>query len=230
MNKTVNKSTRSAKSASASKSSARASTGAKAEVAASRRKFVVFLSLVGLLTGTSALLLALAPAPLAPGAASSLFAVGQPESLDAIFDTPAALRDGRWQYVFVHHSQTDGGNAATLGESPDGLADHFVIGNGDGCGDGEVQIAQRWHRQAPAGRLPGLKSIDPSCVSICLIGDFNRARPTPTQILRLSQLVAALQARCGIPAANVHLIEGDGSPAGVGRYFPVQPVRQQLLP
>lgn len=196
----------------------------------SQRTVVVFASLLAAMTVASALLLALAPAPLTPSAARALFAEGQPESIDAIFDTPVPVPDGRWKYVFIHHSKTDAGNAATLGESADGLADHFVIGNGDGCGDGEVQIAQRWHRQKPAGRLPGLQSIDPSCVSICLIGDFNRARPTPTQALRLSQLVTALQARCGIPAANVHLLEGDGSPAGVGRYFPVQSVRQQLLP
>lgn len=196
----------------------------------SQRKVVVFASLLAAMTATGALLLALAPAPLAPGAVSSLAAVGQSQSLDVIFDTPVPLRDGRWQYVFIHHSKTDGGNAATLGESAGGLADHFVIGNGAGCGDGEVQIAQRWHRQGAAGRMSGLESIDPSCVSICLIGDFNRARPTPTQILRLSQLVTALQARCGIPAANVHLFGGDGSTAGAGRYFPLASLREQLLP
>ncbi len=182
------------------------------------------------MTATSALLLALAPAPLTPGAASSLFAVGTPESLDSVFNTPVPPQKGSWQYVYVHQSKTDAGSAATLGESSEGLGDHFVIGNGDGCGDGEIQIAQRWQRQKPAGRVEGLASIDPSCVSICLIGDFDRARPTPTQMLRLTQLVAALQDRCVIPAGNVRLLEGKPDAAYVGRYFPTTSFRSQLLP
>ena len=195
----------------------------------SQRTVIVFAALLAVMTATSALLLALAPAPLAPGAASSLFAVGTPDSLDAIFQTSVPVPDGRWRYVYVHHSRTPAGSAATLGESGDGLADHFVIGNGDGCGDGEVQIAQRWHRQKPAGNL-GQSQIDPSCVSICLIGDFNCARPTETQLRRLSQLVTALQDRCGIPAANVHVREGDRTMTGVGQYFPAARLRDQLLP
>ena len=204
----------------------------KARQHGSQRKVVVFASLLAVMTVTSALLLALAPAPLAPGAVTSLSAPGggQAQSLDVIFDTPVPVQDGRWRYVFIHHSKTDGGSAATLGESAGGLADHFVIGNGDGCGEGEIQVAQRWHRQGAAGRMPGLKPIDPACVSVCVIGDFDRARPTATQVRRLSQLVAALQARCGIPADNVLLFAGDGSAAGVGRYFPLATLREQLLP
>jgi hypothetical protein len=201
-----------------------------AAAAGPQRKVVVFASLLAVMTVTSALLLALAPAPLAEGASSSLFAVGQPQSLDAIFNTRVEMEPRRWKYVFVHHSRTDAGSAATLGESANGLADHFVIGNGDGCGDGEVQVAQRWHRQRPAGQMTGVQSIDPACVSICLIGDFNRARPTQMQLLRLEQLITALQARCGIPAANVHLLPADPSPAGVGRYFPAESIRERLLP
>jgi hypothetical protein len=197
----------------------------------SQRKVVVFAALLTVMTVTSALLLALAPAPLAPGAASSLFAVGTPDSLDAIFETSTPVQAGRWKDIYVHHSLTPAGSAATLGESAGGLADHFVIGNGDGCGDGEVQVAQRWHRQRAAGQVAGLASINHSCVSICLIGDFDRAMPTQTQMLRLSQLVAALQDRCGIPAANVHLLQGNTvSPAGIGRHFPVSRLRERLLP
>ena len=105
-----------------------------------------------------------------------------------------------------------------------------MIGNGDGCGDGEVQVAQRWNHQKNPGRVEGLRSIDASCISICLIGDFARTRPTPTQMLRLTQLVGALQTRCGIPAANVRFLDGDRSTAGVGRHFPAQTLKSQLLP
>ena len=46
-----------------------------------RRSLIVLGSLVGLLTATSALLLALAPAPLAPEASGSLFAIDVPQSM-----------------------------------------------------------------------------------------------------------------------------------------------------
>jgi hypothetical protein len=198
--------------------------------AANRRKFFVFVSLVGLLTGTSALLLALAPAPLKPDSAASLFALEAPKSMDAIFETTNPVAPGQWKYIFVHHSQTVSGNAASLASRPGGLGDHFVIGNGSGCVDGEIQIGHRWASQLPAGRTPGLATVRPDCVSICLVGDFNRAAPTPTQRLRLSQLVATLQSRLGIPGSGIHLVQGTNTPADAGRHFPVDAFRQQLLP
>jgi hypothetical protein len=199
-------------------------------VEASRRKFFVFLSLVGLLTGTSALLLALAPAPLRPDSAASLFALDTPRSMDAIFDTTNPVAPGQWKYIFIHHSQTPAGNAATLAARPGGLGDHFVIGNGSGCVDGEIQIGHRWASQLPAGRAPGLATMRPDCVSICLVGDFNRAAPTPTQRLRLAQLVTTLQKQLAIPGSAIHLVQGTHTPADAGRHFPIDAFRQQVMP
>jgi len=204
--------------------------GASAAAAASRRKFFVLLSLAGLLTGTSALLLALAPAPLRPDSAASLFALDVPKSMDVIFDTANPVATGRWKYIFIHHSQSASGNAATLASHPGGLGDHFVIGNGSGCVDGEIQIGHRWASQLAPGRPSGLAAVRPDCVSICLVGDFNRSAPTPTQRLRLAQLVTALQGRLGIPGSSIHLVQGTHSPADAGRLFPVESFRQQLLP
>ena len=198
--------------------------------AASRRKLFVFLSLSGLLTGTSALLLALAPAPLKPDSAASLFALDAPTTMDAIFETTNPVAPGQWKYVFIHHSQTPSGNAATLAARPGGLGDHFVIGNGSGCVDGEIQIGHRWLSQLPAGRTPGLAQVRPDCVSICLVGDFNRAAPTPMQRMRLAQLVTTLQSRLGIPGSAIHVVQGTNTPADAGRHFPVDAFRQQLLP
>ena len=60
------------------------------------RKVVVFTTLMGVLTLTSALLLALAPAPLTPDASSSLFAIDAPESMDVIYQTQSSVRPGRY--------------------------------------------------------------------------------------------------------------------------------------
>src|SRR5688500_10226789 len=104
----------------------------------STRKLVVFSTLLGVLSVTSALLMALAPAPIVPAAATRLFAVDAPSSLHAIFNTRAPLIASRWKYIYVHHSATPTGNALTLGQQTNGAGDHFIIGNGDGCEEGEI--------------------------------------------------------------------------------------------
>jgi hypothetical protein len=193
------------------------------------RNVIVLTSLVSVLTLTSALLLALAPAPLTPDATDRLFAIETPQTMDVIFQTDTPMRTGRWKYIYVHHSTTTAGNALSLAQGSAGVADHFIIGNGDGSVDGEVQIGPRWNNQTPAGVPKGATSIDPDCISICLIGDFDRGVPTPTQLRRLEQLVNALQGRLRIGATDVFL-DQSASAAGVGRYFPQTAFREQLLP
>jgi hypothetical protein len=117
-----------------------------------------------------------------------------------------------------------------LAESSDGLADHFVIGNGDGCGDGEIQIGQRWAQQLAPGLTPGANYIDPDCISICLIGDFNLTQPTPTQRRRLVQLIGALQNKLRISRDHIYLYSGVETAAGVGRHFPVNDLRTEITP
>jgi N-acetylmuramoyl-L-alanine amidase len=188
---------------------------------------LVFASLLGALAATSFLLLALAPAPLPAGAVQSLFAVGTPASMDAIFSTATPMQSGRWNYIYIHQSKTLSGNAATLGDAPGGLADHFVIGNGDGCHDGEVQIGERWTDQTPAAAPPG-RSLRPDCISICLVGDFDTAAPTATQQRRLVQLLTALQARADISSSHLIALDGDSSTAGVGQFFSAEAILRQL--
>jgi len=105
-----------------------------------------------------------------------------------------------------------------------------VIGNGDGCADGEIQIGQRWTQQLAAAVTPGLDSIRPDCISICVVGDFDHARPTPTQERRLVELVSILQGRLKIQRTAVWFDTHSGNPAGVGRYFPAAEFRSRILP
>jgi hypothetical protein len=78
--------------------------------------------------------------------------------------------------------------------------------------------------------VPGTTSIATDCISICVVGDFDRSSPTPTQRLRLTQLVQALQRRLGVTADRVYLHQGSGTAADVGEAFPVASFREQLLP
>jgi hypothetical protein len=196
----------------------------------SRRKFIVFSTLLGVLSLTSALLMALAPAPLVPDAATSLFAVDEPRSMDVIFQTKVAVGGGSWKNIYIHHSKTASGNALSLAQASDGMGDHFIIGNGDGLMDGEIQIGQRWNQQQPGLPPVGVNQLDTHWISIGLVGDFDKTVPTPTQLRRLAQLVGALQGELHVPAANVLVIDKPRTPAGIGRYFPQSAFRGQLLP
>jgi N-acetylmuramoyl-L-alanine amidase len=192
----------------------------------SNRKFIVFTCLMGTLTLTSVLLLMLAPAPLTPEVATSLFAVDTSASLDPIFESHSPADQQRWKYIYVHQSRTAEGTAATAGQS-----DHFVIGNGQGSLDGEIQVTQLWsHQESVATPPKGVQQIDPNCISICLIGDFDHTRPTATQQRRLTQLVSALQSHLRIPASQVWLMDQPASPAGIGQLFPTAAFRNQILP
>ena len=194
------------------------------------RKVVVFTSLIAVLVFTSALLMALAPAPLTPDATNSLFAVDAPASMDAVFQTQVPCNNTAWKYIYIHHSRSTASGTPNIAQPNGELSDHFVIGNGEGLADGEVQLGQRWEEQRSAAAPVRGTQIDPACISICVIGDFDQSRPTPTQLRRLAQLVNSIQARYRIPLASVALADQSHSVAGIGKYFPVTAFREQLIP
>jgi hypothetical protein len=194
------------------------------------RTVAVFVTLVGMVAITSLLLLVLAPPPLTTSMWRSLFALDTPESLDVIFQTQAPVVAGRWRYIYVHHSRTPGGDAVSLAQQS-GACDHFVIGNGDGCIDGEIQMTQNWNHQLSITTPPqGASQMDAGCISICVVGDFDRSLPTPTQQRRLAQLVGTLQGKLRIGAGDVQVYDLAESPAGIGHSFPIAAFRGQILP
>lgn len=180
------------------------------------RKMVVFSSLVGCLTLTGGLLVALAPSPLSPDAPASLSAVAGTDTLSSIYATRTPVSLGRWTAVYVHHSGSQ--------VAPTSQSDHFLIHP-----DGQIQFTPRWSNQSSAAAPAGAASIDPACVSICLVGDLDQNAPTAAQVTHLTQLIQSLQSRLGLPARSVLTLHQPGSPAAVGRLFPTTDFRNQLL-
>ena len=79
-----------------------------------------------------------------------------------------------------------------------GLAYHFVIGNGHGSGDGEIEIGPRWVKQLQGGHLHS-DELNMIALGVCFVGDFNTTRPTKRQIAAAIELVTYLRQRCGPP-------------------------------
>ena len=115
----------------------------------------------------------------------------------------AAVARGRWRYIVVHNSGTRQGNAAAfehyhrnVRHMVNGLAYHFVIGNGTSTRDGAIEIGNRWHRQMQGGHVHSdyLNNIG---IGICLVGDFNVQHVGEIQKAALTELITYLRHRVG---------------------------------
>lgn len=137
----------------------------------------------------------------------SLFGGGQKytyltASVRAAIDN-ARVKKGRWKYIVVHNSGTRQGNARAFDiyhrkvrKMPNGLAYHFVIGNGSSSGNGEIEIGSRWTKQINGGHVAS-DYLNNIALGICLVGDFNRDVPTEKQKAALEELINYLRKRCG---------------------------------
>jgi hypothetical protein len=121
--------------------------------------------------------------------------------VDAIRRAPVKRR--RWQFIVVHNSGTRQGNARVFDyyhkhvrRMQNGLAYHFVIGNGTSSGNGQIEVGDRWRRQINGGHVHSdyLNNIS---LGICLVGDFNRDQPTRAQLDACEELIRFLRDRCG---------------------------------
>ena len=121
--------------------------------------------------------------------------------IEAIRRAPVKRR--RWQFIVVHNSGTRQGNARVFDyyhrhvrRMQNGLAYHFVIGNGTSTGNGQIEVGDRWRRQINGGHVHSdyLNNIS---LGICLVGDFNRDQPTRPQLDACEELIRYLRQRCG---------------------------------
>ena len=115
----------------------------------------------------------------------------------------ASVRKGRWRYIVVHNSGTRQGNAAAfehyhryVRRMQNGLAYHFVIGNGTSTKAGAVEIGDRWHRQIQGGHVHS-DYLNNIAIGICLVGDFNVSQPGKVQLSALEELIEYLRRRVG---------------------------------
>jgi len=150
-------------------------------------------------------------------------------------DPQAAPRE--WRYIVIHHSATNRGSAQSFDEYhrfkrgwPNGLAYHFVIGNGTDQGDGVVVAGPRWHAQE-AGAHANATEYNEHGIGICLVGNFDEHPPTPAQMSALRLLIARLAAKYDIPAGAIvghNQIRRGGSTACPGKYLNLNELRDGL--
>lgn len=193
----------------------------KSRVSGARQVKVTGALMLGL-AATSGLLWFLSPGPLLPEewrtlsdtrpAARTLVAgnaayAGVDSKYRAIFETRTPIDRGRWTRVEVFHSGTPGGNTKTLSDGQGSRAKaHFVICNGNGGADGEVQITGAWDEQ-----LGAHEGAEASVIRICVIGQGRGGAGgqvlTANQQLRLEGVVRSLRDGLAIDRQAVRMVE-----------------------
>lgn len=135
--------------------------------------------------------------------------------------------DSDWRTITMHHSATREGNAKSFDRNHrrrrmGGLFYHFVIGNGTGSRDGEVEVGWRWRKQAEVNR--------PYDIQICLVGDFNKQRVSEAQFDSLVNLIRILERQYNISTSHVRRhkdIRGKTTECP-GNHFPFQKLLAEL--
>jgi len=175
--------------------------------------------------------------PTKSSSASSSSALTLPASVQRAIDT-APVRRGRWKYIVIHHSGVDEGTMNGMDRvhreerhMENGLAYHFVIGNGHGMGDGAIGVGARWKGQLNGGHLRS-ETQNTYSIGICLVGNFEKHAPTSRQLASLEVLVEALMKRCNLTSKAVKThrqinIVGTLCP---GRKFPTKAFVARLKP
>jgi LysM repeat protein len=108
------------------------------------------------------------------------------------------VRRDNWKRIVVHHSAIKYGNAKKYDAAhrqrgmQNGLAYHFLIGNGIDSGDGEIEVGPRWKKQLLGGHVKSY-NLNLTAIGICLVGNFEQTHPSQKQLDAFTQLMDWLQ-------------------------------------
>jgi len=130
------------------------------------------------------------------------------EPIEKVISSRAAQSSSRWNCIGVYYSGTRAGNIEQLAllnglAGPDDLNCHFVICNGLGGGDGQIQPTEKWQEQRSI--IPDKTSCDVGkTIRLCIIANGTTTRPTDCQIKRTEALVEGLSRKFNIPSASIY--------------------------
>jgi N-acetyl-anhydromuramyl-L-alanine amidase AmpD len=142
--------------------------------------------------------------------------------------------DRPWKYIVLHQSAAATGNYDQIDREHrkvlgyDGCGYHFVIGNGSGSNDGQIEVSQRWNNQKQGAHCRNARNHDADeyGIGIVLVGDFDQQPPTPRQIAATQALVAYLSQRYKIAPAGIRTHAHLAATPTVcpGKYFPSEAI------
>lgn len=125
---------------------------------------------------------------------------------------PSSWVEKKWKAIVIHHSATKVGSAAIFdkyhksGNGWEGVGYDFVICNGNGGANGQVQVTFRWAQQKIGAhcKTDSTNWANRDAIGICLVGNFNKTAPTYRQMSSLVKLVRFLSNRYNIPKSRIY--------------------------
>jgi len=177
------------------------------------------------------------PGPMRPAAPapSPQTTWNQPAAPPAAIQPPVVVQNPwkpnapprEWHYIVLHHTATSSGSVENIHEAHlargwDGVGYHFVIGNGNGMDDGEIQPTFRWREQMHGAhaKSPG-NEYNEHGIGICLVGNFEETEPSAAQMASVKRLVATLKAEYQLSDGQVVAHRDVKATACPGKNFPI---------
>ncbi|MGF1678565.1 MAG: LysM peptidoglycan-binding domain-containing protein [Candidatus Methylacidiphilales bacterium] len=138
----------------------------------------------------------------------------------------------RWKHIILHHSGTPTGNGKIFDyyhrrvrRMENGLAYHFVIGNGSDSDDGEIEVSERWSKQIQGGHVRS-EAYNQNSIGICLVGDFQKSKPTNRQMRASLELIDHLKNGMLKKRAGLLLHRDIQDTICPGRFFPEKEIHR----
>ncbi len=204
----------------------------------SRRTRLVWLSFAAASTAVTGLL-ALGDRSAHPGFPAARTSRLEPAAQeDPIFRIDRPLDRSRWRSIVIHDSGEPAGDAESLRRQHlsygyQMMGYHFVIGNGNGLGDGVIHVGERWVRQVAGWHAVGPQAdfYNRNAIAICLVGNGDRRPMTQKQMTQLYSLVRRLQHELRIPpsAVRLHRDIAGGLTSSPGEFFAAAELERNLL-
>ena len=118
-----------------------------------------------------------------------------------------------WGRIEIYYSGTKSGNIQQLAflsglANPEDINCHYVICNGLGGGDGQIQPTEKWQKQQTVVRDWMNREPQPTgggqTIFICVIADAKAAKPTDLQMEMTETLVKKLCGKFDISSESIH--------------------------
>lgn len=155
----------------------------------------VFAALFISMTAGAVLLMVLGSNPPSAGA-FCLSRYNHLYPIEKAVSSQATQYPNHWSCIEIYYSDTKSGNIEQLTSlselsSHEDINCHFVISNGFGGGDGQIQSTEKWQRQWSI--IPGRTWYGSGqTVRLCVIADGKTTHPTDFQTKRIEALVEGL--------------------------------------
>jgi hypothetical protein len=167
----------------------------------------VLVALLASMTIGAVILMAMSGSPPSAGP-FSLSTYYRLDPIEQIILSEATQSSDRWNCIEVYFSGTTAGNidqlASVSGLSSADLIDcHFVVCNGLGGKDGQVEATKKWQRQwavIPSRTWYGT----PQTIRICVVADGQDRLATNSQLRRTERLADKLARRFNIDPVSIY--------------------------